>query len=637
MNNQISATIIADSVNNNNNRITTFEIEFHRFILPELLTHRLFSRNTSSSRAIPVLTQIKQVWSNPATPIYWGRNQAGMQANSELTGISKWFACTLWNTASKFAATLAYLTAKAKLHKQITNRILEPFVLVKMVLTATEFDNFFHLRCHKDAQPEIKELADKMYSAMQNSTPTKLRANEWHLPYVSIMDNFLSNQLEYYTNNYELQLSLEDAKLISASACAQVSYRALDMTLDKAKLIYDRLVGNQPLHCFDEKTEVYTEEGFKLFKDLHDTDKVLSVDKHTLKPIGFEIPSAIQKGFHTGTMFSVDNNSISMNITDKHNIIASTVRTASDRKNPVFTDFLADTPATEKSTKQLRILQEAILPTVLSLDINTDPEITAKGNLIGMYIGDGYKIDNTIGFHFKKQRKIDYVVHKLITLNLPYSVCKNADETTTIRVFKSDLCTTILNTCGTSTHNKAIGKWPVEMYPHIFDGLKNSDGSVKRNTWVYSTMSETLFKDFLNYSVLAGINVNANNPYKELYKLHVRTKTTVRVNDSRTPNSAINAVNVVNMPVFCCTVSGGALVVRRNGYTLISGNSSPFEHQATPMEQPTQNIYEGKVHIVDGITHIDTNANAWSGNLKGWIQLRHLIPNNTCHTYIQND
>jgi hypothetical protein len=231
MTDQITATIIADSINPNGNRLTTFELEYHRYIHAELLTHRVFSRNAASSRAIPISAVIKQVWYSPAIPIHWGRNQSGMQAKSELSGTRKWFARTLWHTAAKSAAILAYLLSKVGLHKQVANRILEPFVLIKVVLTATEYDNFFELRDHPDAQPEIHLLASKMKAAMAASIPIPLLPGDWHTPYA------------------DTSLPIVDRLKVSASCCAQVSYRKLDESLNKALLVYDRLVSGKPLHA----------------------------------------------------------------------------------------------------------------------------------------------------------------------------------------------------------------------------------------------------------------------------------------------------------------------------------------------------------------------------------------------------
>lgn len=239
MSSQIKAKIIADSVSAvNGQRITTFELEYPRFIHSELMTHRLFSRNAMSSRAVPIEKMIEQVRNNPAKPIHWGKNQSGMQAAEELGEPWRSEVEVEWEDAAKNSAKNAEAMMEMHSHKQIANRILEPFQLMKTVLTATEFDNFFWLRKHEDAQPEIKDLADNMYAAMQENNTATLSSDDWHTP--------------YFGDGYWLKdcgISLEDALAISSSCCAQVSYRLLDDSIEKARKVYQRLVESTPVHA----------------------------------------------------------------------------------------------------------------------------------------------------------------------------------------------------------------------------------------------------------------------------------------------------------------------------------------------------------------------------------------------------
>jgi thymidylate synthase ThyX len=231
----ISATIIADSISPDDVRITTFELEYPRFIHAEFMTHRLFSRNAASSRAIPVSKMIDLVESNTAKPIHWGKNQPGMSAKEELSAEE---GTMIWLQAMKSAVEYANRYAFAGYHKQLVNRILEPFTMIKVVCTATEFDNFFWLRNHPDAQPEIHELARVMWEEYTKSVPIKLNPGAWHVPY------FRSG---FWSPNTEE--SLEDALAISSSCCAQVSYRRLDDSLEKARDIFKRLVESKPVHA----------------------------------------------------------------------------------------------------------------------------------------------------------------------------------------------------------------------------------------------------------------------------------------------------------------------------------------------------------------------------------------------------
>jgi hypothetical protein len=144
------------------------------------------SRNSASSRAIPVSKVMKQVYCDPAVPVAWGANQKGMQARVELSGVKRWIARRLFLWARIPALVFAWLLTKAGLHKQITNRILEPWVWHTAVVSGTEWDNFYAQRCHPDAQPEFRELAEAIRRARSRSHPRALEWGEWHLPYVDV-------------------------------------------------------------------------------------------------------------------------------------------------------------------------------------------------------------------------------------------------------------------------------------------------------------------------------------------------------------------------------------------------------------------------------------------------------------------
>ena len=231
----ISAKVIAYSVYVDKELIT-FELEYPRFIHSEFMTHRVFSRNGASSRAIPIQTQIQYIQTNTAGPVEWGKNKPGMQADEPIENDKE--AEKLWISARDAAIVHANQLSQLGVHKQLTNRVLEPFSHMKVVLTTTELDNWFELRDHKDAQPEIQELARTMKIAKEQYVKTPLSVGDWHLP--------------YYQNGHWNNTSpdtLDDAIAISASCCAQVSYRKLDDGLSKAKNIYDKLLTSKPMHA----------------------------------------------------------------------------------------------------------------------------------------------------------------------------------------------------------------------------------------------------------------------------------------------------------------------------------------------------------------------------------------------------
>lgn len=238
----MSVKIVADSITTYGKRITTFELEYPRFIHSEVMTHRVLSKNSSSSRAIPFKTMLKFVWSNPAGPIYWGKNKPGMRADEELTGFRKFFAEKMWYATGKIVCGLAWIMSFSGVHKRHINRMLEPWSYIKIVCTGTEWDNFFHLRCHEDAQPELRQLALEMREAIEKSTPKVLKIGEWHLPY---MEDFNIVEIPFKDND----VSLDEAKMISVSLCAQVSYRKQDFSIDKAKKIYSMLIDGDIVHA----------------------------------------------------------------------------------------------------------------------------------------------------------------------------------------------------------------------------------------------------------------------------------------------------------------------------------------------------------------------------------------------------
>jgi hypothetical protein len=235
----IQAKIIEDSIARASGvRLTTMQLTYPRFIHAEFMTHRVFSRNASSSRAIPVAKMLEQVRTEPATPIHWGKNQAGMQAKAELEGEDLATAGYLWDKAARMAADIAEEMAALGLHKQVANRILEPFQHIHVIVTATEWENFFNLRAHPDAQPEIQALAYEMLDALKASDPRPLNFGDWHLPYIW--------PEERSSRNIQMLLKM------SAARCARVSYLRhdglrprIEEDLDR----YEKLVGSNPMHA----------------------------------------------------------------------------------------------------------------------------------------------------------------------------------------------------------------------------------------------------------------------------------------------------------------------------------------------------------------------------------------------------
>ena len=218
--------ILADSIANGH-RLTTFQLKYQRFILPEVNTHRVFSRNSRSSRATPIKKNIELVESKPWGPIEWGLNQKGMVAEKLLTDEQKLkHVQYIWASVANAVAKAAMDLDQNGIHKQIANRLLESFLPIETVLSSTEWDNFFHLRLAPDAQPEMRALAYKMKLAMDKSTPVELKPGEWHLPYISQDDR---------TNLAQEGDLFGDLQRISAARCARVSYNTFDGTPNYTK------------------------------------------------------------------------------------------------------------------------------------------------------------------------------------------------------------------------------------------------------------------------------------------------------------------------------------------------------------------------------------------------------------------
>lgn len=264
----ITAKIIADSCSTSGKRITTFELEYPRFIHAELMTHRVFSRNAASSRAIPVSRSIELIKEDTAMPIHWGKNQPGMSAKEECDAHYKstlsekildwlrtrtwntadWCRTTIWNKARDAAIYFANIFTSLGYHKQIVNRLLEPFSHIKVVVTSTEFDNWFWLRNHPDAQPEIHRLAQVMWEEYEASAPIMIRPLDWHVPYYKDGVWIHTGRMRYSDFVDVYGVTLQDALAVSSSCCAQVSYRKLDDSIEKAKNIFDRLLHSLPPH-----------------------------------------------------------------------------------------------------------------------------------------------------------------------------------------------------------------------------------------------------------------------------------------------------------------------------------------------------------------------------------------------------
>jgi thymidylate synthase ThyX len=213
-------------------------VTFPRFVLSEFNTHRALSRNSASSRAIPTSKLIERIEADPVLPVEWGRNQKGMSASEHLGEEEVEEAKRAWLDARDAAVAQAQRLQHLHVHKQVVNRVLEPFLWHTVIVTATEWDNFFELRCAPNAQPEIREAAARVRDAIRASTPASVAEGEWHLPLVQ---------------PDERSLDLEVQKKVAVARCARVSYLTHDgkREIEKDLELFERLKSDRHLSPFE--------------------------------------------------------------------------------------------------------------------------------------------------------------------------------------------------------------------------------------------------------------------------------------------------------------------------------------------------------------------------------------------------
>lgn len=267
----IEASIVADSISPYGDRLTTFKLRYPKFIHGELMTHRVFSRNASSSRAVPTAKLLEEVRTDSlrASFVWWGKNEPGMSATTELEGVELTAAQYQWHQAALNAADSAEKMMSIGVHKQLVNRLLEPFSHINVIVSSTEYMNFFGLRLDKGAQPEMRHLALIMWMHYNNSQPIARMGGygtedveQWHLPFVNEDDDIMP---------------VSQAIKVSTARCARVSYESFETgkrsTVEEDLKLYDRLVGSHPVHASPAEhqaiPDVQDEEGRWRLKRLH--------------------------------------------------------------------------------------------------------------------------------------------------------------------------------------------------------------------------------------------------------------------------------------------------------------------------------------------------------------------------------
>lgn len=253
--------------------LSTLLLRYPRFIHAELMTHRVLSRNAASSRAIPVKKMIDDILADTAMPIHWGAAQKGMQADLECDNEITFMAprqkfagkgdseirwqewrftepSRAWLEARDRAIEIARAFDTAGYHKQVVNRLLEPFLHITVLVSSTEWQNFLELRDHRDAEPHIQMLAREVRKCLDDeSTVQDLAPGNWHLPFVPDHSPEWADAFEAHGNAHDAR---NDMLKLSVARCASTSFKTTDgfaMTLERAESIYDKLVNSKPVHA----------------------------------------------------------------------------------------------------------------------------------------------------------------------------------------------------------------------------------------------------------------------------------------------------------------------------------------------------------------------------------------------------
>ncbi len=245
----IKAKIVQDSSLPTGERVLTFSAMYGRLIHSELLRHRAASHSVKSSRAIPTKKYREEVKQNIYVPVKFGTKKRGMQAGKP-TFLSKFYGERVWRLSSKFACLFHWMMEKLDIHKEVANRILEPYVWVEETITveADALKEIAELRIHDDAQEDVRKIVEEMLYEMDKSTPVELKEGQWHVPYVV---RKITNGVMTYTDNNGKNLTSDEAIICSAARSARSSYANHDNSMsvfEKDIKLAKQLIGSKPMH-----------------------------------------------------------------------------------------------------------------------------------------------------------------------------------------------------------------------------------------------------------------------------------------------------------------------------------------------------------------------------------------------------
>lgn len=250
----IDAKIIAASVNPHNQELITAILRYPRWVHAELMTHRMFSRNAASSRAVPVKKMMRMIRDEPAVPEYWGANKPGMQPGEVLTDEELEEVKFVWDSMKNVALVGADALQNKHLHKGLANRILEPFMPYTVLVSSTAWGNFFKLRAHKEALPEFQIAAYRMLDEYLEFDRKQLDWGDWHMPFGD----------EMYPD-----LDTDTQMKVAIARSARLSYLTYDgdQSLEKDLELYHQLMVAEPLHASPAEHVAYAAQNLWLHTD----------------------------------------------------------------------------------------------------------------------------------------------------------------------------------------------------------------------------------------------------------------------------------------------------------------------------------------------------------------------------------
>ena len=684
---KINAEIVADSVNVQGDRLTSVLVTMPRIILSEINTHRMLSKNTSSSRAIPFKKMVESVQNDPFIPIAWQKEHKGMQGTEYHVDRKHENAVYEWLKARDYAVKQASMMNNDGITKQLCNRLLEPFMWTTMLITGPKsgWENFFNLRCpsytfHTDesekdfvfkskkdainhfgvdetveypsgevllkdlhniqwlqvntgqAEIHMMALAECIWDAYNESTPIQLEAGQWHIPFWK--------QIPFISGTEGLQANTLKTVKISVAMAARTSYTIVgeEKEIDYSKMIdlHDRLLAQDPPHCFTEGTEILTNEGWKFFKDLTKEELIASVDITSGKFTGFEKPNSLIEDDYEGKVYTYKTKNVDISVTPNHKLLGISVSKVSDRSRSYETLEIIEPQYKISDTKTLGE-RELIMFSAPKEVIVNDLKMYKEGQLLGFFLGDGSaRYKNSIRFRLKKERKKSYIINLLQDLGINYTIYLDSKDIYNIKADIGDY--TIYYD---ENYNKKIPENilsniinHVDFIAGLFDGLKNSDGSIKRNTWVYDTFSTPLRDNILFLCPLIGLT-GVENPSYNHHRISFLTTNRILVNDSRKPESKV-VIEDYKGKIYCVETPSHGIIVRKNGKVLITHNSSPLEHCARAMSNDEYSSYlKGIIELIDidepeyngGIYEPQFSEKGWCNNFKGFIPYRYLVDN----------